>query len=223
LKKSRRIAHQVLQAASKGEWEIWRKHYDSLSIDDLIFINTALDAHIRDQKCRAVGAVIEVLERLYLNGQRDIEVVELGCHRGYLADECLKHFPKMIKSWTGYDLNFYALGEPIPQNGRYTTVKQTEWFYNIEINHSMDTFISTSTLEHHNTEQVLKIFDKLGESQGIRNIIIALPVRPSGWQGYGGSHVLLMGVEEISEAIEKAGFEIFYFEKNPIFTWGASR
>lgn len=81
---------------------------------------------------------------------------------------------------------------------------------------------AASKLEHHNSEQVKKIFNMI-KNNSVENIATALPVRPLGWEGYGGSHVLLMRVEEISEVIEKAGFEIFYLEKNQIFTWGASR
>lgn len=224
MKKERRLAYKVLQHAQKGEWDAWRKHYDDLSIDDLVFLNMGIDAFIKEQKCLVADGIIEILEKLYLlEGVRSLDVVELGCHRGGLACSVLKHFPKMIGSWAGYDINHYAVSNPIPDDSRYKGLKQTEWFYDLQINGSYDTFISTSTLEHHSRAQFLRIMEKLKNLSSIRYVIIGLPVRPSGWMGYRGSHILDMNQEEIAEALEDIGFDIFYYERKKVYLWGASR
>lgn len=224
MKKTRRLAHKVFQAATRSEWDVWRKHYDTLSINDLIFINMGIDGYIRDQECLTTGDVIEVLEELYLATGSDFNVVELGCYKGYMADAVLEHFPKAIKSWVGYDVNYYALEETACKDGRYSTVKQTEWFYDVEFFNDPNLFVTTSTLEHHNRDQFFKILEKMKKTQSIRHMIIGLPIKEVGWQGYGGSHVLEMNSEEeIAQVIEDVGFEIFFYKKRKIHMWGASR
>lgn len=222
MKPSRRIAHKVLEDATKSEWDTWRKHYDQLSINDLIYINLGFDAFLREQQCFVGDVIIKVLEQMMLSGCREMNVVELGCHRGGLADECLKHFPRVIKNWFGYDVNYYALEDPIPKDPRYKGMKLTEWFYDIKFENEPNIFVSTSTLEHHNREQFVKIFERLKYSS-IRHVAIGLLVRPAGWQGYGGSHVLLMNQEEIKQCIEDFGFNVFYYGRHRVYVWGASR
>ena len=223
MKQNRMIAHKVLSDANRKEWDTCRKYYEIFSINDLILINMGIDVSLRKQKCRATEDVIEVLEELYIADHAPFNVVELGCHKGFLANEALKHFPRAIKSWVGYDINYYALEDPVCKDGRYGTVKQTEWFWNVEFFNSPNVFISTSTLEHHNEEQFLKIIEKVKRIPSIKHIAIGLPVRPQGWEGYGGSHILEMDQEAISQAIESAGFEIFFNKKRAVRVWGASR
>jgi hypothetical protein len=53
-----RIANKIIRDASKSNWNTWREHYDNLSINDLIWINLAINEFIRDQIC-GTGYLIE--------------------------------------------------------------------------------------------------------------------------------------------------------------------
>jgi hypothetical protein len=214
----RRIPHKIMQDARDGNWDTWREHYDLLSINDLILINMGIDVFIREQVCKTHKAILMVLNEVDSN---DLSVVELGCYRGSLANGVLKKNSK-IKSWSGYDINYYAVDNPICEDGRYTSIKMTDWFYNIDFVLGANTFISTSTLEHHNREQFFKILNKLEKSQ-IEYIILGLPIDTRGWWGSSGSHVLDMGRVEITQALEDTGFEVFYNKRHRVYTWGARR
>jgi hypothetical protein len=220
MKANRRAAHKVFNCAIKGDWDTWRKLYDKLTIDDLIWINMAIDGIIRDQICKTARGIKAAFGKIE---EETLRVVELGCYRGGLAADMLKHFPAMIESWTGYDINYYAVGDPIPIDKRYKAVKQTKWFYDVDFGPEPNTFVSTSTLEHHNRLQVVKILGKVAESDQIKYIIIGLPLDPRGWWGYNGSHILDMGRQEITQMLENFGFDIFYNEKHRVYVWGGRK
>ena len=107
-----RTARAIILDASMGDWNTWRDHYDDLSINDLIWINLAINEFIRDQYC-VTGYLIESSIKTILSECKILDVVELGCYRGYLAKEMLGIFTHKIKSWIGYDINYYALDNPV--------------------------------------------------------------------------------------------------------------
>jgi hypothetical protein len=217
-----RIANKIIRDASKSNWNTWREHYDNLSINDLIWINLAINEFIRDQIC-GTGYLIESSIKTILSERKELDVIELGCYRGYLAKDMMETFKDEIKSWVGYDINYYALENTVVEDSRYSTIKQTDWFYKIEFNPDANVFISTSTLEHHNANQFVKIIERIKESN-IQYMILGFPLCDSRkWNDYGGSHVLDFTKEDVDEIIEVNNFECINYEKGRVHTWLAKR
>jgi len=218
-----RIAREIISDASKSNWNTWRKHYDNLSINDLIWINLAINEFTRDQYC-VTGYLIESSMNTIIKECKRLDIVELGCYRGYLAKEMLGIFVHKIKSWIGYDINYYALGNPVANDIRYSTIKQTDWFYKIEFNPDANVFVSTSTLEHHNAEQFVKIIERIRESN-IQYMILGLPLCDARkWHNYDGSHVLDFTKDDVDKTIEDNGFELMDYEKGrKVHKWLAKR
>jgi hypothetical protein len=135
----------------------------------------------------------------------------------------LKIFDDKIKSWIGYDINYYALKNTVVNDSRYSTVKQTDWFYKIEFDPDANIFISTSTLEHHNAEQFIKIIERIKESN-IEYMILGFPLCDARkWNNYGGSHVLDFTQDDVIKTIENNNFECINYEKGKVHTWLAKR
>ena len=221
-KRERSAVHKILEAALKKDWSLWRNYYEQLKINDLIFLNLGVDGFIPEQICKTEKEIEAIFKLEEIDKSEKLDVIELGCYRGGLAYYILRSFPKFIRSWTGYDINYYAVKAPIPRDIRYKGIKQVEWFYNLEFDPDANTFVSTSTLEHHSREQVVKIVERLRNSN-IKYIVIGLPLSDKNWEDYKGSHVLDMSREEITELLEINGFKVFYNEKNKIWNWGAKR
>jgi len=213
-----KIAHKIISDASKSNWNTWREHYDNLSIDDLIWINLAINEFTRDQICKT-GNLIENAMKILVSKVDSLDIIELGCYRGYLAESILKIFSDKIKRWIGYDINYYALESTMVDDGRYSTVKQTDWFYDIEFPLGVNTFISTSTLEHHNAEQFVKIIERIWESN-IQYMILAFPLCDGKkWNNYGGSHVLDFTQDDVIKVLEDHDFKCISYEKGRVHTW----
>jgi hypothetical protein len=212
-------AHKVFKAAAKQKWNVWREHYDELTITDLIWINLGIDQFIREQVCRANHLVENAIE-LIVAKQDELSVVELGCYRGGLAQEMITRFGKQIKNWDGYDINYYAVENPICEHDRYTSIKMTEWFYDTEFYHKANVFVTTSTLEHHNRVQFAKIIKNVSFNSNIKYMILGLPLCDARkWNDYGGSHVLDLSKVELIEIVEDAGFAPVYYEADHIHLW----
>jgi hypothetical protein len=211
----------VFEDACTGNWDTWRKRYSQLDINDLIWINMAIHGVIREQVCKT-AALFKASIKLVMEHEPKLDVIELGCYRGGLAAAILRAFPNVIRSWVGYDINYHALDDSIVKDKRFSSVKQTDWFFNLDIQNGHNLFVSMSTLEHHSNEQFEAIIKKVHES-GIKYIIIGLPINTKGWWGSSGSHILSFGQEGVLNCIESAGFELLEKRKGRVYQWAAIR
>jgi hypothetical protein len=200
--KNYKVAIKVFDDLRQGNWDTWRKRYEQLDINDLIWINLAIHGVIREQICKTANL--------------------LGCYRGGLAAAVLRAFPKVIRSWIGYDINYHALDNPIVKDKRFKGVKQTDWFFNLDLPSYANLFVSMSTLEHHSNKQFEAILKKVHKS-GIKYIIIGLPIDTRGWWGSNGSHILSFGQEDVLNIIESVGFELLEKRKGRVYQWAAIR
>jgi hypothetical protein len=219
--KNYKVAIKVFDDLRQGNWDTWRKRYEQLDINDLIWINLAIHGVIREQICKTANLFKESL-KLVMKQEPALDVIELGCYRGGLAAAVLRAFPKVIRSWIGYDINYHALDNPIVKDKRFKGVKQTDWFFNLDLPSYANLFVSMSTLEHHSNKQFEAILKKVHKS-GIKYIIIGLPIDARGWWGSNGSHILTLGQEGVLNIIESVGFELLEKRKGRVYQWAAIR
>lgn len=212
-----KIAHDVYIDAICNKWEKWREHYDVLTIDDLIWLNTALNDYYGFASRFSLNDIDSVFG-LIINSDKvkTIRVVELGCFRGFLARAMLDLRPE-IKNWIGYDINFHSIRESVVKDSRYLGIKLSEWFFDIQIP-PCNVFVSSHTLEHMNENQVGLTVRAIYKS-GIEYAIVEVPFDRGNrkWHGYNGSHVYEGSPREFCDLFEAWGYQKFIEFPNHVF------
>lgn len=191
--------NEILQAALRGNWDPYRKHYGKLSFDTKqklhedwfeTFNTPAPKSHF---DLRTINKYFNLLK------EEPLAVVELGSASGALAVSILKRHEN-IKFWEGYDINYmwYRFYKHHPKLYRNTLVSPFE-----EKNLSrFNVFVSSHTIEHLNFEEVQRIAEAI---QDIKYIILDTPLLENGqnWNGYKGAHVLTEGRSQVRQLFNK--------------------
>jgi hypothetical protein len=186
-----------------GGWDIYRECFPDLSIGDLVKLELIWDEWFPKQ----AHFSLDLISELFIEAQSvldKLEVIELGCHQGYLAKDILSRFN--IDSWTGYDINKSALKRSVVEDERYTTVALVDkWFHEIDLP-DFNVFVSSHTLEHMYLEEVEKTIVHV--SQLAKYMILEIPILEAGqkWKGYGGTHTLTCDRQTIRDLITSHGF-----------------
>ena len=208
-----KIAHEVYMAAIAGNWDVWREHYRVLTIDDLIWLNTAIgrfypkQAHFNFDSINALFKIINI-------EIKHIKVGELGCYQGELAARMLAACPD-IKAWIGLDINYHAISESVVKDKRYRGVKLTQWIYDA-IHVPWNVFLSSHTFEHLNGDQIGRTI-RWAHDSGIEFMIIEMPFSNNGWFNYHGSHVFEGSKNDFLKIAEDNGYKLFSEQTQTIF------
>lgn len=207
-----KIAHEIYRAAVDGNFDIWRRHYSALGIDDLIWLNTALH-HFYPKQAHYNILPISVLFKTINVEIKNIRVIELGCHQGSLAAQVLAIYPD-INVWIGFDINFHAISAPAVIDKRYVGSKLNDWIYNIQ-SMPANVFVVSHTFEHMNGCQIGRTI-RWAHDSGIEFIIIEMPFRDE-WIGYRGSHIFEGPRDDFMEIVEGNGYKLFSEQTQTIF------
>ncbi len=209
-----KIAHEVYMAAIAGNWNVWREHYKVLTIDDLIWLNTAVSrfhgsqAHFNFDRINALFKIINI-------EIKHIKVGELGCYQGELAGRMLAAYPD-IKAWIGLDINYHAISESVVKDKRYRGVKLTQWIYDA-VCVPWNVFLSSHTFEHLNGDQIGRTFQWAHES-GFEFMIIEMPFcKGDGWFNYHGPHVFEGTRDNFFKIAGDHGYGVFSVQTQTIF------
>lgn len=209
------------QIPQKESWNLWRKHYDSLPISDVIWLNNAIDGWFPNQAHYSFPWLCEAFE---LIDEEDLEypgqgflISELGCHTGSLAHKFLGKYDN-ISEWHGFDINYAAIDRtkfPELFAESYLPVKMTEWPWEGDYFGGEDVFVSSHVLEHFNFLQICKIVDDLIENL-VAYLLIELPFEkePSDtkWHDFDGAHVLSCTEDEFAAMMEQKGYHKYYYK-----------
>lgn len=186
-------------------WDFYRDNYiaGKYSHQDLININNQLYTKIPEQVYFHPAWV----RWFFQNFQETIRVMELGCYRGELAQQMMLIHSQIVR-WTGFDICKLALMDEVVQQDQFHPIflEQPVWTHPFELH---DIFVSTHTLEHMTWDEVVKVFDRIQESE-IYGVHLELPVREEGkvWRGGGSTHVLIKGRQHIRDWFIRNGWNV---------------
>lgn len=198
-------AHQAYIAAIGKDWDVWRKYYDDLTIEDLVWLNTAVSQHFGIQNHFNFGLINQIFDMIFTPHKA---VLELGCYRGYLAERMLKTRNDILW-WTGFDVNHYSIAETHVEDTRYMPFKMVDWLWNTQlppINYHI--FVASHTFEHMNAKQILSTISFLF-MKSVRYLIIEMPLSNKAWKGYNGSHVYDGSKKDFLYMMELGGYVPF--------------
>lgn len=201
----------VLTQTKGPAWNVWREHYNKLSINDLIWINTAIDPLFPNQAHFTLPAIKEAFTEFSLQDPL-LRVIELGCHQGHLAKELLDTDIN-ISYWRGYDVNYSAIDRSVVEDSRYDTIKMIQWFHNMSWFPHYNVFVSSHTLEHFNFKQAQATIKAVARA-GIKYMMIEIPFKLNGapeWKDAHGSHVLNSTRSNFEDMIQAEGFSKIYY------------
>jgi hypothetical protein len=210
LSPAQEIFTAILTQTKGDPWNIWRKHYDKLSITDLIWLNTAIDSLFPKQAYFTLDRIKEAFVEFFRT-EAGLSVIELGCHQGHLAKTLFETFN--ISHWEGYDVSYSAIDRSVIDNRRYRAVKMTKWFHEISIPSYYNVFVSSHTLEHLSFNQVEKTIEAVLRA-GITYMMIEIPFKLNGapeWKDAHGSHVLYSTRQNFEDMIQSYGFSKIYY------------
>ena len=132
-------------------------------------------------------------------------ILELGCHQGDLAVECLRTLPDWWM-WHGYDITEPPVMKQHPRF-QFHHIKTQIWDSDTV---AFDVFVSSHTIEHLFAEEAKQLFQWLKGK--CRHAVLCIPLRRlqgdlKGW------HVLEEGYEWVMEQMMLNGFK-------PVWTCG---
>jgi len=214
------IAHDTYIAAIKQDWDVWREHYDYFTIDDLIWLNTAVSRHFGIQRYHNTDLINEVLDAI----PEPKTIMELGCYRGYSAAEILER-RKDIKYWIGYDINYHSITETVVKDSKYVGVKLTNWLHTRPLFvPPANTFLSSHTLEHFNEHQLNTTIKYLADNN-VKYAIIEMPFsnRDRAWKGYNGSHVYPGDKQEFLHLMESCNYSVMIELEHNVFGFNLNK
>lgn len=175
------------------DWNKFRKEYNDVSFKDMSILYESLCKNGKDQKCYHSN----VYEKVFSIFKGNSKVIELGCYKGYLANEMLNKFPN-IKSWIGYDIAKLAIKNTIVKDKRYKSYHLKKWFDEIDLDF-FDIFISSHTIEHLSWEQVKKTLSKVIDKCKYVVLEIPIPEKGKNWINFNSPHVLTKGRKHLRE------------------------
>lgn len=184
------------------DWNQFRKSYHSFSFKKLEEICDHIDGLVPIQRQHHAIHFYRMFETL----PNDLEVIELGCHQGHLANRMLRDTNK-IKSWVGYDF-----AGPIKRNvcmdERYSTVALDRWFHETETP-SCDVFVASHVLEHLDSRQLQQTLTGVDA----KYFLLEIPISDEGgtWENYTCTHVLEWGMIRLCKFLEDNDFKIFNY------------
>lgn len=185
----------ILETISGHNWDFYRDNYiqGKYSYADLVEINELWYPLLRRQVFFHPVWARRFFKQF--NGKK-LNVIELGCYQGELAEEIMARFPTKIGKWVGSDICESALYNAVVSDP-FEPMFLDEPFYKQQLD-GFDVFISTHTLEHMIWPEVFQVFDKVNQSN-IDSVFLELPVKENGkkWRGGGSSHVLDKGRKHI--------------------------
>lgn len=204
------------------DWNIFRENYQDLNFDDLEKLNSYWARLWYQDERYHKSEFIEMFNILRcMSNNDDLYVLELGCHKGHLAMDILQQFSN-IKNWIGYDFSS-CVNESILNEPRYTPVSLNDWFHLTELPH-FNTFVSSHTMEHLSSDQVLKTFQHIASKA--KYLLLEIPLNENGkdWHNWSCAHVLTWGQKYIRDALHKLGYRWFYEIKTlGIMGWEKAR
>ena len=206
-----KIAHDIYMAAIAGDFDVWRDHYPSLSIEDLIWINTAIFHFYPRQAHYNLHEINALFGEVKQDGAR---ILELGCFRGELAAQILAIHAE-IEIWIGMDISYHAISNPAVKDKRYLGIKLTDWIFNTSLI-PIDIMIASHTLEHFDGDQIKKVF-RWAHKSTIQFIVVEMPFSISRWSGYRGSHIYQGSKTDLIELAEGSGYRMHLDQTQTIF------
>ena len=186
------LREKMYEAGVVKNWGFFRDNYESLTIDDLVWINTKWDSVLPYQKSHSLNAMVKMFSSITEN---NLKVVELGSYRSFLGSHLIEKVSSKVAEWHGYDINHAAIEDAIihPQIFNH---KLSKWFWEVDVS-GYDIFVSSHTLEHFSFEQLKKIVETVSIC---KYLVLEIPLQ-NNWRGFRGSHVLLTTVEEVESLI----------------------
>ena len=187
-------------------WDEWRKQYDQMSFQDQVTFYAQFQDPTQTISMSKWGfykkETVNYLQLILKTGIPHI--LELGGGDGSLAYNIVQDCPN-IGSWYNYDFKFPPRFD-IPNYHHHTI---TQWFWDYPDFQGYTHFISVETLEHIKRKQVELILSKL---KAINDLIIEIPLPEikTNWEGYDGSHILELSMNEFIMLFQTNGYSLFY-------------
>jgi hypothetical protein len=194
----------VLTAIQEKNWNVYREEYETMEMEDLIHINTSIDAMMPVQRCSDLKNYSEAFKLVVKKMYAPMKVLELGCYRGYNAHAILSANDKrVVRLWEGFDVNHAAVDSSVVADLRYFSYKQRYWLWEMVLP-EYHLFTSSHTLEHLSYEQVDKTIKCLQQTP---YMLIELPPMPKSWENYRGSHVFKGGMLRMDSIFTRYGYK----------------
>jgi hypothetical protein len=191
-----RSKEDIDRAGWSGDFDWYRANYQRLSFDDLKRINAIWSQKYPIQRHYNVDFVIDSFRRIVSETGRDqLRIAELGGYNGGLALQVLRVFPRL--HWTNIEIIKHTSVSDLRnyQYCEYVLSKQI-WEEMLDIS-DRDVFVSVNTLEHFPNNEMKNIVDYLSKNRPTYLLLSIPTVGGLSWNGYGGSHLLMMGREEV--------------------------
>ena len=200
------MIEEILAAIKKGNWDPYREHFPTMTLEDRINLCTTWDKWFPKQAHFSPELVKKMLSSIS-DAIGEMSVVELGCHAGDLAKRMLKEVCDIVR-WVGYDINWSAIQRTAINDARYCPIWLMKWFHETRLP-EFEVFVCTHTFEHMLIDEVDKIIGHVAETANW--LILEIPIEEGGqdWSGYNGAHVLREGRADIRNLILRHGFVLF--------------
>lgn len=189
-------------------WDKWRGLYYDLTEEENIQFGNDIFARYPGQASFNPA----VFEPVFAGIETPVSVLEFGGWRGELAVHCFNKFPGKIEIWHGFDMckaavdNSVCTGFPyIPHfPGRFDWWNGNEW---PPPQGSFDVFFSAHAIEHLTDKHALELLDWV---KGTPLVVLEIPITADGqkWDGYGGTHILELGWNQIHDHMKKLGYSV---------------
>ena len=195
------VSEMCCFAGEAGDFDTFRKNYDSIDYNDLIEINARWDVRYPNQKHYSPQLIDWVLEHC-----NHTIVYELGCHHGELANDVLNKGNGEIIRWIGYDI----LRKLTSPHHKFVYMPLAKPFYKSVFPYHDDgdnIFVCSHTFEHMSGKEVIGCIEAI---RGIKYMAFDIPISEQGqsWNGYCGSHILTRGRKWFRSLMEVEGYEL---------------
>jgi len=205
------VVELILQKVREKDFDEYRKYYDSFSFDELKYINNEI-CKMYSKTTQAdfnFNMFVDIFEIASNYFKRSIRIIELGPHQGYLAKKMLEKYGDYIESWIGYDIASYTIENSVVTDSKYSVIEINDYFHNIDLP-EFDLFCSTHTFEHLNRKEIELCVDHVKSCTFMAIEVPRTDMMEDSWQGYCGTHVLVIPKKEFISIFNKAGFRLFY-------------
>lgn len=186
----------MTSTTTRIDWNEWRDRYDTLTFAKQQSFYDRVYEEYPEQARFDVDALMALLQLV----PGEPTIVELGGWNGGFAAEILRR-DRRIRSWTNHEISELAVRDSACADPRYYGIVLHDWYW--AHRHDADVLVASHVVEHLRLVDVVRAI--LATDCRFMYLQAPLEDRPTSWHNYRGSHILEVGWDGLTAAIEETG------------------